>query len=121
MVQLCAHYIIFLLLWYVRHTKLYTQHGSMNIHCKCKYSIAHSHVWATDRICRSNLANCKFTLVLIYHTALYRSKGSKVSKERVRQSSVVSSTLTAQGAAKNAIKIDVLLTDCETVTLNRGS
>ena len=51
----------------------------MNINAK--YSIAHSHVWATDHIIhRSNLANCKFTLVLMYCTTPYRSKGSKVSE-----------------------------------------
>ena len=78
---------------------------ALYMYISTKYSIAHSHVWATDRIIRrSNLTNFKFTLVLIYRTALYRSKGSKVWEERVRQSS----TLTAQGAAKNAIRIDVL-------------
>ena len=78
----CKLYIYYTL-WYVGYAKLYTQHGSMNINAK--YSIAHSHVWATDHIRRSNLANCKFTLV--YRTTLYKSKGSKVSEERARQSS----------------------------------
>ena len=49
----------------INSTAVYTQHGSMNINEK--YSIAHSHVWATDcmYVRLSNLANCKFTLVLL--------------------------------------------------------
>ena len=46
----CARmiYYYFILLWYVRHVKLYTQHGSMSINAK--YSIAHSHAWATGHM-----------------------------------------------------------------------
>ena len=43
----CARMIYFIL-WYVRHAKLYTQHGSMSINVK--YSIAHSHAWATGHM-----------------------------------------------------------------------
>ena len=104
-----------------RSREIYAQHGSMGI--SAKYSIAHSHAWATGRIiirC-SNLANYKFTLVpacinqlatigiKLCHTAP-GSKGGESETELV-----VSSTM--QGPAKNAIKIDVLLTDSD----NRGS
>ena len=41
-------YYILLLLWYVRHAKLYPQHGSMDMNAK--YSIAHSHATAISRM-----------------------------------------------------------------------
>ena len=73
-------------------------------------------------ICCSNLVNCKFTLVpacicidqlATIGIKLYRTApGSKGGESETEL--VVSST--AQGLAKNAIKIDVLLTDSD----NRG-
>ena len=53
-----------LLLWYIGYTKLSTQRCSMDINAK--HSIAHSHAWDTGPyIHHSNLANCKFTLMLL--------------------------------------------------------
>ena len=46
--SIAGHIYYYILLWYVGHAKLYPQHGSMNINAK--YSIAHSHVWATGHI-----------------------------------------------------------------------
>ena len=43
----CAQ-IIYYILWYVGHAKLYPQYGSMDI--SAKYSISHSHAWATGCI-----------------------------------------------------------------------
>ena len=47
-IQLCANYILYTVLWYVRHAKLCPQHGSMDINVK--YSIAHSHATAIGRM-----------------------------------------------------------------------
>ena len=78
---------IYILSWYIGHTK-YMPSMALYMYISAKYSIVHSHVWATDCIIRrSNLTNFKFTLVLIYRTVPYRSKGSKVLEERARQSS----------------------------------
>ena len=62
-------------------------------------------------MCRSNLANCKFTLVFL-HRADHIEKYSKAPK-RERDKLIVSSTM--RGAAKNVIKIDVLLVEPVTI------
>ena len=73
-------------------------------------------------ICLSNLVNCKFTLVPAcsklarsYRVPLVSSCTAPDSKGGESETELVVSS-TAQGPAKNAIKIDVLLTDSD----NRG-
>ena len=56
-------FLVLLLLWYVSHVKLYTQHGSMDI--SVKNILLHILMPGPQAVCMlSNLANCRFTLVL---------------------------------------------------------
>ena len=64
---------------------------------------------------RSNLANCKFTLVLV--VLIKQATVPQAQKEERESETELVVSSTAQGPAKNAIKIDVLLTDSD----NRGS
>ena len=44
-------YIIYYILWYVGHAKLYPQHGSIDINAK--YSTTHCHAWAIQAVYKS--------------------------------------------------------------------
>ena len=92
---------------------------SLSIGINAKYSIAHSHAICLGHgpyIRRSNLANCKFTLVPVLIKQATVNVPQAQKEERESETELVVSSI-AQGPAKNAIKIDVLLTDSD----NRGS
>ena len=69
----CARNLYYTLLWYIGHAKLYIQQCSMDINAK--HSIVHSHACGhRPYIHSSNLANCKFTLMLLVLCKKIRSQ-----------------------------------------------
>ena len=87
----CARILYYhILLWYVGHVKLYIP-AMLSMDINAKYSIVHSHTIYLGHgpyISCSNLANCKFTLVLVLikqATVPQAQKGGERERDRARR------------------------------------